>query len=198
MRRSSTSTNVHSSDSIRCVFHRLSGQGIAHVFVSAGVLGVVHGGAGRAVSPGRMVGVGWLYSSGGLVTFDGVRERLVRLLGAGDGNRGLVDGHHGNLDRLPGIAPPPTNADLRFFPRSYLPAEPQAGWHTFGMEWKEHVAWLAPILATAVLWRDLCLRRGVSQRHPDAYVVMGLFALAFLPPRRRAVGALLTKVALIL
>jgi hypothetical protein len=23
-------------------------------------------------------------------------------------------------------------------------------WHTFGMEWKEHVAWIAPILATAV------------------------------------------------
>jgi hypothetical protein len=23
-------------------------------------------------------------------------------------------------------------------------------WHTFGMEWKEHVAWMAPILATAV------------------------------------------------
>jgi hypothetical protein len=23
-------------------------------------------------------------------------------------------------------------------------------WHTFGMEWKEHVAWFAPILATAV------------------------------------------------
>jgi len=24
------------------------------------------------------------------------------------------------------------------------------GWHSFGMEWKEHVAWMAPILATAV------------------------------------------------
>ena len=23
-------------------------------------------------------------------------------------------------------------------------------WHSFGMEWKEHVAWMAPILATAV------------------------------------------------
>lgn len=23
-------------------------------------------------------------------------------------------------------------------------------WHSFGMEWKEHVAWIAPILATAV------------------------------------------------
>jgi hypothetical protein len=23
-------------------------------------------------------------------------------------------------------------------------------WHTFGMEWKEHIAWIAPILATAV------------------------------------------------
>jgi hypothetical protein len=24
-----------------------------------------------------------------------------------------------------------------------------AGWHTIGMEWKEHVGWIAPILATA-------------------------------------------------
>jgi hypothetical protein len=47
----------------------------------------------------------------------------------------------------------PADADLHFFPRAYLLAEPQrAGWHTFGMEWKEHVAWLAPILATAVLY----------------------------------------------
>lgn len=33
-----------------------------------------------------------------------------------------------------------------------LANEDTALWHTFGMEWKEHVAWLAPILATAVAY----------------------------------------------
>jgi hypothetical protein len=39
-------------------------------------------------------------------------------------------------------APPPEGADLTPYPRSYLIADPNlSGWHGFGMEWKEHVAW---------------------------------------------------------
>jgi len=39
--------------------------------------------------------------------------------------------------------------DLSGFPRSFLLANPNiAGWHNFGMEWKEHIAWLAPVAAT--------------------------------------------------
>jgi len=43
--------------------------------------------------------------------------------------------------------------------RAKLPTSPKslilanintADWHNFGMEWKEHIAWLAPILATVV------------------------------------------------
>ena len=35
-------------------------------------------------------------------------------------------------------------------PRSLLLASEQtAAWHTFGMEWKEHISWAAPLLATA-------------------------------------------------
>jgi hypothetical protein len=45
----------------------------------------------------------------------------------------------------------PKGADLTQYPRAYLLKDPElAVWHNFGMEWKEHVAWLAPILATAV------------------------------------------------
>ncbi len=54
-------------------------------------------------------------------------------------------------------AKPPEGADLTQFPRSFLLASPErAGWHSFGMEWKEHVAWISPILASAVaavVWR---------------------------------------------
>ena len=50
-------------------------------------------------------------------------------------------------------AKPPEGADLIMFPRSLLLSKPTtAGWHHFGMEWKEHIAWLAPILATAVAY----------------------------------------------
>jgi hypothetical protein len=32
-----------------------------------------------------------------------------------------------------------------------LLADPDtADWHEFGMEWQEHIAWIAPLLATAV------------------------------------------------
>jgi hypothetical protein len=47
--------------------------------------------------------------------------------------------------------PPKGAADLIDYPRHYLLSIPNLSpWHTFGMEWKEHVAWFAPILATAV------------------------------------------------
>ena len=49
--------------------------------------------------------------------------------------------------------PPAGTTDLTAFPRSFLLSKPStAEWHKFGMEWKEHVAWVAPILATAVAY----------------------------------------------
>ncbi len=50
-------------------------------------------------------------------------------------------------------AQPPAGADLTHYPRSFLLAHPNlAMLHNFGMEWKEHVAWLAPILATVAAY----------------------------------------------
>ena len=49
--------------------------------------------------------------------------------------------------------PPQGTADLAAFPRSLLLAsESTAKWHEFGMEWKEHVGWIAPIAATVVAY----------------------------------------------
>ena len=40
----------------------------------------------------------------------------------------------------------PSGADLTLYPKFLLTSHPStAGWHTFGMEWKEHVAWIAPM-----------------------------------------------------
>jgi len=41
-------------------------------------------------------------------------------------------------------APPPGAIDLSMYPQRLLMSSPTTiGWHSLGMEWKEHVAWLA-------------------------------------------------------
>ncbi len=46
-------------------------------------------------------------------------------------------------------APPPGTASLAEFPQRLLMSNPSpAAWHSIGMEWKEHVAWLVPISIT--------------------------------------------------
>ena len=46
-------------------------------------------------------------------------------------------------------APPPATANLALYPQRLLMSNPAtSGWHSLGMEWKEHVAWLAPISIT--------------------------------------------------
>ena len=72
-------------------------------------------------------------------------------------------------------------------------------WHKFGMEWKEHVAWLAPILATAVAF--IVLRYGVQLANEPRLrrVLLVLFSLAFLCAAVAGLfGAFITKTAPIL
>jgi hypothetical protein len=46
-------------------------------------------------------------------------------------------------------APPPSTTDLAMFPQRLLMSSPTTiGWHSLGMEWKEHVAWFVPISIT--------------------------------------------------
>jgi hypothetical protein len=48
-------------------------------------------------------------------------------------------------------APPPGTTGLSMFPQRLLMSSPtNIGWHSLGMEWKEHVAWFAPISITMV------------------------------------------------
>ena len=47
--------------------------------------------------------------------------------------------------------PPPGTVDLSMFPQRLLMSSPATiGWHSVGMEWKEHVGWFAPISITMV------------------------------------------------
>jgi hypothetical protein len=46
---------------------------------------------------------------------------------------------------------PPGTRDLALFPQRLLMSSPAtSGWHSLGMEWKEHIAWFAPISITMV------------------------------------------------
>ena len=46
---------------------------------------------------------------------------------------------------------PPGAKDLALFPQRLLMSSPSTtGWHSLGMEWKEHIAWFAPISITMV------------------------------------------------
>ena len=62
----------------------------------------------------------------------------------------------------------PGTVDLSAFPQRLLISNPATvGWHSLGMEWKEHVAWFVPISITMVAFifiqygRDLKNHRGL-------------------------------------
>ncbi len=59
----------------------------------------------------------------------------------------------------------PSNAEnLENFPKWFLLSKAEkAGWHIFGMEWKEHVGWFAPILATAIAYIVLKYRERLAK-----------------------------------
>lgn len=77
-------------------------------------------------------------------------------------------------------AKPATGADLVDYPKEALMANADtAFWHHFGMEWKEHVGWLVPLLATTVAF--LAIRhRGLLERDRGfRRTATLLFSLAF-------------------
>lgn len=82
-------------------------------------------------------------------------------------------------------------------PRSILLANPStAEWHKFGMEWKEHVAWIAPILATAVAFVVIYYGPRLAKEQGMRRVLMALFILAFTAAAIAGLfGAFINKVA---
>jgi len=69
-------------------------------------------------------------------------------------------------------------------------------WHKFGMEWKEHIAWFSPLLATVAMFLVLYYRRGLMRNHTARWITIGVFVLAFVTAAIPGVfGALITKAA---
>jgi hypothetical protein len=70
------------------------------------------------------------------------------------------------------------------------------GWHEFGMEWKEHIAWISPILATVVAFIVLYYGTNLIRHERARRATVALFVMAFVfAGIAGAFGALITKVA---
>jgi hypothetical protein len=89
------------------------------------------------------------------------------------------------------------SVELQSFPRFWLLAnEHTAEWHSFGMEWKEHVAWIAPLLATAVAFAVLHYGRDLIRRQEVRIGVIIYFGRAFVAAGVAGIfGAFITKAA---
>src|SRR5512143_2946887 len=93
--------------------------------------------------------------------------------------------------------PPEGTTDLSTFPRYLLLANPStAEWHNFGMEWKEHVGWLAPIAATVVAYVVSYYGPVLARRIGERRAVMVFFVVSFLAAATAGLfGAFINKVA---
>lgn len=70
--------------------------------------------------------------------------------------------------------PPARNVTLAAFPQRLLVSSPSTiAWHSIGMEWKEHVAWLVPIAITMAA--SVCYQYGRNlKKHPELHrMVLG-------------------------
>src|SRR5512133_163104 len=93
--------------------------------------------------------------------------------------------------------PPDGTLDLTKFPKFlWLASENTAKWHEFGMEWKEHVAFLAPIAATVVAFVVTYYGPLLAKKVGERRAVMIFFIFAFVATAIGGMfGAFITKAA---
>lgn len=84
-------------------------------------------------------------------------------------------------------------------PRDFLLSETSgdtSSWHEFWFEWKEHVAWMAPMFATAAAFLVFYYGRSLAQSPFLRRLVLVLFVGAFVTAGIAGlIGALVTKTA---
>src|SRR6516225_1092758 len=76
--------------------------------------------------------------------------------------------------------PPAGVTDLAEYPRRLLLSTGQTSeWHNIGMEWKEHVAWLAPIAMTMVAYVTWKYGRAITRPRNMRSAVLAFAIAAF-------------------
>jgi len=93
--------------------------------------------------------------------------------------------------------PPGGTYILADYPKYLLLSRPQsADWHEFGMEWKEHIAWLAPILITAVAAAVTRIRAGIIRDPALRRTLLSIYTIGFACASVAGLlGALINKAA---
>lgn len=129
-----------------------------------------------------------------LVTSEGVVERMRRLkIGA----VAMAVAAWGTVLTGTWIVYPWYREKVPTSAKSFLVANPDtADWHEFGMEWKEHIAWLSPILATVVAFIVLYYGTNLIRHQRVRKTAITLFVMSFgFAAVAGAFGAFITKVA---
>jgi hypothetical protein len=165
-----------------------------------------------AVIHGLVLGTLFLVAfAGGLAGLYSLKERFLTTEGVAERTPRLLIGAWGMaivawLTVITGTwivypwyraTPPVGTTDLAAYPRAQLLANPDlAAWHTFGMEWKEHVAWIAPMLATSVAFVILYYGVQLIRRREMRWPLILFFSLAFGAAGIAGIfGAFITKAA---
>jgi hypothetical protein len=93
--------------------------------------------------------------------------------------------------------PPAGTTDLSGYPQALLLSNPMtAGWHEYGMEWKEHIAWFTPIAMTMVAYVFIKYGPQLTLYRHLRNAVLGFTAAAFLATAVAGMfGAFLNKFA---
>jgi len=93
--------------------------------------------------------------------------------------------------------PPAGITDLSEYPRRLLLSSGKTSeWHNIGMEWKEHVAWLAPIAMTMVAYVTAKYGRAITRPRNMRSAVLAFAIAAFVATGvAGAFGAFLNKYA---
>ncbi len=158
--------------------------------------GVIHGmGFGAVFLLAFAGGLAGLYSlRPELVTNAGVAERMKRLrLGV----VAMAVAAWGTVLTGTYVVYPWYREKLPTSAKARLLANPDtADWHEFGMEWKEHIAWLSPILATVVAFIVVYYGTNLIRHERVRKTAITLFILAFVfAAVAGAMGAFITKAA---
>lgn len=158
--------------------------------------GLIHGmGFGALFLLSFAGGLAGLYSlNPALLTSKGVAERIRRLK---IGVVAMAVAAWGTVITGTWVVYPWYRDPSPTSPRSRLLANPAtADWHHFGMEWKEHIAWLSPILATTVAFIVVYYGAQLIGHNRVRRTAIGLFVAAFaFAAVAGAFGAFITKVA---
>jgi len=128
------------------------------------------------------------------VTTEGLRERVRRLK---IGTVVMALAAWGTVITGTWIVYPWYRSTSPDSPKSTLTADPStADWHEFGMEWKEHVAWLVPLAVTSAAYIVQVYGRRLSDLPMLRRAVMALLVVSFSAAAVAGTfGAFINKVA---